>query len=325
MNRRRFLQAAVTTTYAGSTVSHSRAEDTKPKTSNGLPSHGKGLHERICLFTDLLDDFGYEYKEIASLLQQLKIAGPDLTVRPGGLVPPERVVEVLPKVAAIFRDHGQSIPMVSSSIVSATEAVARPTLITMGQLGIEYYKLGYFPYGDLEHWESRLEIVGKDLKGLMTLGAEAGIQAGFHNHAGSHVGGALWDLARLLEPLDPKWVGSYFDVAHATIEGGQHAWKLGFQRLASRITMIAIKDFVWEKTGNGWKTRWCPLGEGMVRWTEFFAMLAKQPFVGPVSLHIEYDPGGKTRAARLENCLAAAERDLNFLRKKLDEAYGTSH
>jgi sugar phosphate isomerase/epimerase len=84
--------------------------------------------------------------------------------------------------------------------------------------------------------------------------------------------------------------------------------------------MVAIKDFVWEKTRDEWRTRWVPLGEGMVRWKEFFAMLKKIPFDGPLSLHIEYDPGGSTRAARFENSLAAAQRDLAFLRRQLEAA-----
>jgi sugar phosphate isomerase/epimerase len=58
----------------------------------------------------------------------------------------------------------------------------------------------------------------------------------------------------------------------------------------------------------------------MVRWGEFFDLLAKIPFTGPISLHIEYDPGGTTNAARFENSLTAAERDLRFLRKHLPPA-----
>ena len=55
----------------------------------------------------------------------------------------------------------------------------------------------------------------------------------------------------------------------------------------------------------------------MVRWEEFFAMLRKIPFDGPISLHIEYDPGGATKSACFENSLAAAQRDLQFLQRQL--------
>lgn len=85
--------------------------------------------------------------------------------------------------------------------------------------------------------------------------------------------------------------------------------------------MVALKDYVWEKTSTGWRTRWCPLGEGMVDWTEFFRLLTRFPFAGPLSVHIEYNPGGSTRPERIDNSLAAAERDLKFLRRHLDLAF----
>jgi sugar phosphate isomerase/epimerase len=84
--------------------------------------------------------------------------------------------------------------------------------------------------------------------------------------------------------------------------------------------MVAIKDYVWEKTSKGWGTRWCPLGEGMVNWNEFFQALAHYPFPGPMSIHIEYDPGGSTRPERIDNSLAAAQRDITFVRRQLAEA-----
>jgi L-ribulose-5-phosphate 3-epimerase len=88
--------------------------------------------------------------------------------------------------------------------------------------------------------------------------------------------------------------------------------------------MVAIKDFFWEKTAKGWQQRNCPLGEGMVDWKEFFTALAKAGFHGPVSLHLEYEIPGATTAARQENTLAAAARDLAFLKEHLAKAYDAS-
>lgn len=281
------------------------------------------VQDRICLFTDHLDDFGYSYADVAKMIRPLKIAGPDLTVRAGGLVPPDRVAEELPKAAAAFRDEGLTIPMISTNLTSAKDPAAQPTLATMAKLGIRYYKLGYYHYHDLAKWEAELDTQRKDLAGLIELGRKENLHAGFHNHSGAAIGGALWDSWELLKPLDAAVVGFYFDPAHATIEGAKHAWKFNLQRISSRLTMVALKDYVWEKTSGGWQTRWCPLGEGMMNWTEFFRLLAKIPFHGPISLHIEYDPGGATRIQRIDNSLAAAERDLAFLRVHLDKAFGT--
>ena len=59
----------------------------------------------------------------------------------------------------------------------------------------------------------------------------------------------------------------------------------------------------------------------MVDWKTFFAMLAKAGFQGPVSVHLEYEITGATPAAKQENTLAAAARDLAFLKARLTEAY----
>jgi sugar phosphate isomerase/epimerase len=280
------------------------------------------LRERICLFTDHLDDHGFSYKEVAVHLKAVGVSGPDLTVRPGGLVAPERVTEELPKVAAALREQGLTLPMISTGITRASDPVARPTLAAMKKAGVGFYKLGYYPYADAARWKERLAAVRGDLEGLSKLNEEMGVQAGFHNRAGASVGGALWDSWEVLQPLDRRWIGFYFDPSHATIEGGNHGWKLNFLRVSERLKMVAIKDYVWEKVGGTWRTRWVPLGEGMVRWPEFCALLARASFDGPVSLHIEYEPGGATRAARLERSLEAAARDLKFLRRHLDAATG---
>jgi sugar phosphate isomerase/epimerase len=223
----------------------------------------------------------------------------------------------LPKAVAAFRDAGLSVPMLSTELTHAGSPNARPLISTIGQLGIRYFKLGYYHYHDLSQWEAELAAQRKQLAGLLDVCRDAGVQAGLHNHSGAGIGGAIWDAWEMLLPLDPQLVGFYFDAAHASIEGAKHTWKLNLERISPRLKMVALKDYVWEKTSDGWQTRWVPLGEGMVNWPEFFRELVKLPFAGPVSIHIEYDPGGKTRGERFDNSLAAAERDLAFVRKQL--------
>src|SRR5262245_56221294 len=102
MRRREFLRAGL---LGASTTVIGRGTFAVPA-SSAVP-----LAERIALFTDHLDDHGYSYAEVAKMIEPLKIAGPDLTVRGGGVVPPERAAEELPKAFAAFRDQGLSIPM----------------------------------------------------------------------------------------------------------------------------------------------------------------------------------------------------------------------
>lgn len=274
---------------------------------------------QVCLFTDHLA--GFAYKEVAVMLREIGVIGPDLTVRPGGLVNPQRVTVELPKAAAVFRDHGLTIPMITTAITSAKDPSSRAILSSASKLGIKFYKLGYYDYQDTAKWRESLAATRRDLEDLAALSRKLGIRAGFHNHSGS-LGGPLWDAWEIVDPLDAKSIGYYFDPAQAMIEGGKLGWRLGFRRSSERLTMVAIKDFIWEKSSSGWRTRWVPLGEGMVPWPEFFRMLREVRWPGPVTLHIEYDPGGKTKTERYDKALDAAARDFRFLKQQMKTAGG---
>jgi sugar phosphate isomerase/epimerase len=121
--------------------------------------------------------------------------------------------------------------------------------------------------------------------------------------------------------LDAATVGYYFDIRHAVVEGGDAGWRTAFDLAAPRLSMVALKDFFWEKSGGSWRQRNCPMGEGMVDWKQFFSMLAKARFHGPVSLHIEYEIAGDTPATQEKNTLTAAERDFAFVKARIAEAY----
>lgn len=274
---------------------------------------------RICLFTDHLH--GFECQEVAPMLEQLGISGPDLTVRPGGLVNPARVEEDLPKAAAAFKEHGMGIPMITTALTKADDLAARATFSAAARLGIRYYKPGYYKYTDMNAWRPARDAAHQQLAGLVRLASQAGLRTGLHVHSGPIIGGTVWDALELIQEIDPQWIGLYFDPAHATIEGGNNGWKYSFQRAADRIIMVSVKDFIWEKSKGRWQSTWVPLGQGMVRFPEFFRMLARISFSGPLSLLIDYDPGGATKTQRYDRALEAAARDVRFLKEQLKAAY----
>jgi sugar phosphate isomerase/epimerase len=270
---------------------------------------------RICIFTDHLA--GFTYQEVARMCAELRVAGPDLTVRRGGLVLPDRVAEDMPRAVQAMREHGISVPMITTEIISAEDPGAKAVLAAASKAGIRYYKLGYFRYADLNRWQETIAATREQLNKLAELNRKLDLRAGLHNHSGDTVGCAVWDGLEAMEGVDRERVGFFYDPSHATIEGGKTGWNLAFRRAASRLMMIAVKDFVWEKTDKGWRTRWVPLGQGMVNWSEFSILLRKAQWPGPLSLHIEYDPGGKTKTEKYDRALEAGSRDLQFLRKLL--------
>jgi sugar phosphate isomerase/epimerase len=274
-----------------------------------------GLSSRICLFTDHLAGFSYE--EVARMLKELGVTGPDLTVRRGGLVAPERVASELLKAHAAFSEQGLSIPMITTGITSASDPNAIAVLETAAKLKIRHYKLGYTSWGDLDRWRETIGATRAKLQELAKINRRLGLHAGMHNHSGDSVGCCVWDNMEILQGVDEGAFGFYFDPAQATIEGGKLGWNLAFRRIMPRLVMIAIKDFVWEKSDKGWRTRWVPLGQGMVNWDGAIPLIKTATFPGPVSLHIEYDPGGQSKSERYDRALEAAARDLRFLRARL--------
>lgn len=264
----------------------------------------------LCIFSKHMAQFNYD--ELGKNARQIGFEAIDLTVRPKGHVLPERAAEDLPRANDAIRSHGLSIAMVTTNILSANEPTTKPILQTAGHLKVPYWKIGYYKY-DLNDVEASVVKVQKATSELAALSKQYGVVAGFHNHSGDYVGSAVWDTRAIIHDLDPKWVGYYFDPAHATIEGGLAGWRIAQNIVAPRLKMVALKDFYWQKGSGGWKLQWCPMGEGMVDWPKVFAALAKAGFSGPLTLHVEYEPKDE---------LEAIARDFEFAKKQVAAAYG---
>ena len=309
MNRRHFIQLAA----GAATLASTHASGVQTQATAG-PGRFQGA---LCFFSKHLA--GMDCATMAKNLKAVGFAGVDLTVRSAGHVLPERAAEDMPKALAAIREAGLAVPMITTELLSASDPTARPILCTAGKLGIPFFKVGYYRYSFKDILQE-LEKAGGEFRQLVETAKQCGIQAGYHNHA-SYIGGPIWDMARIIEPLDPKWAGYYFDIRHAVAEGGGSGWRIATKMIAPRIKMIAVKDFFWAKGPKGWITQNCPLGEGMVDWKEFFRMLAAANFHGPVSLHQEYEPLGEGGSKNAANVLAAAKKDRDFLKARITEAY----
>lgn|ERR671925_300512 len=277
-----------------------------------------GYTGKLCLFSKPLP--GMDWRRLAQAAKSVGFGGIDLTVRQGGHVRPERAAEDLPKAVEAILEEGLSVPMITTELTSADDPAARPILSTAAKLSIPFFKPGYYQYR-MVNVRRELEEAAGQFRGLVSLSKECGIQAGYHNHE-EYLGAPVWDMASVIDTLDSKWVGFYFDPRHAVAEGGVGGWKIATNLVMPRLKMVAVKDFWWDKTETGWAARNCPLGEGMVDWKYFMNALAAGGFQGPISLHLEYDVAGETSAIKEKNILAALHHDLQFLRARLREGYG---
>jgi len=317
LNRRDAIKSVGAVIGAGALAGSVRAAEGQ-KDDSGKSQSARPV---LCLFSKPLHN--RSFKELPATLVESGIDAVDLTCRFKGHVLPERAADDLPAAVEMLRAAGVAVPMITTHILDADSSHAETIIKTAAGLGIRYAKLGYYPYGDLNKLHATLANVKARLREVVALCRQYGVQAGFHNHAGGTVGAALWDVWQLIEDLPADAIGSYFDVRHATVEGGQHGWRVGMHLLGPRIIMVAVKDFLWYKDAErGWRVRNVPLGEGMVRGEEAFRFFKKLNFTGPISLHMEYMAGGHHTPPvgsddDKEN-LASIRRDWAYLRDALD-------
>jgi sugar phosphate isomerase/epimerase len=287
-----------------------------------------------------------DWQQMAGTAKELGFDGLDVTVRAGGHVEPERVQDDLPKVAKIVRAAGLEIPMITAGIVDVDSPHAEAIIRTASEVGIPRYRWGWFSWSDnakipdlsnfhasiekpsglLINVPARLDQLKKRVAALAALNEKYKVCAMYHNHSGSMIGASVWDLWVLLKDFDPRWVSSNFDIGHATVEGGLGGWVNSTRLMAPFMRGIAIKDFHWGKNAKGeWEPLWCPLGEGMVNFPAYFAMIKEAKFSGPVQLHTEYPLGGvengaKTLTLDKSQILATIRKDLNTLKDWMKQA-----
>jgi sugar phosphate isomerase/epimerase len=161
--------------------------------------------------------------------------------------------------------------------------------------------------------EARLAQVQGEIAGLASMARGSAMAMCLRNVAGDNVGSAVWDTNLIIRGLDPQSVGYAFDPGSAAAAGGVDGGWLALRLALPRLKMVTLNDFNWTKdTGVAWKAVPCPLGEGMVDWSRFFATLARAKFTGPLSIEMAYRPAKEVEAIG---------RDLEFVRKQVAAAY----
>jgi sugar phosphate isomerase/epimerase len=263
-------------------------------------------------------------EDLARVAAEIGFDGIDITVRAGGHVLPERVAQDLPPLVKIIRAHGLEVPMITAEILDAETPHAETILRTMTELDIHRYRWGGFKYDAKTPLPDQLTALKPRVAKLAELNRKYQAGAMFHTHSGINlVGAPIWDLYILLKDFDPKLVGINYDIGHATIEGGFGGWIDSFRVCGPYLQGIAVKDCIFSKDDKGnWASHFVPIGQGMVKFRQFFDMVAAADFHGPLQLHFEYPLGGadngKTKLTiPQEQVTSAMKRDLQQVRQYL--------
>ena len=269
------------------------------ETETAAPNH------MFCAFVKFIQNL--PYRQLAETVADLGFDGIEATVREGGHVLPERVQDDLPKLVEALREHNLKIGVMASSVHHLNQPDTERVLRTASQLGIKRYRMKYFRYDLNRPVINQIDQIRAQVKDLVAMHRELGLQGIYQNHAGANVFGCtIWDLYQLVKDFAVKDLAVAFDIRHATVEGGL-AWPVHFNLTRPHLGSVFLKDFIWEKQASKWRVKNVPLGSGQVD-PAFALQLAKSGFAGPISIHVEYlhEAGVAANIAALKQDLATA-------------------
>lgn len=261
----------------------------------------------ICAFIKFLQKLNYE--QLADKIADIGFNGVEVTVREKeGYIHPADAAAELPKLQKALDNRNLKITILTTDILEADQAYARPLLETAASLEIPRYRMGFYRYDLKKPILPQLAALQPKIKALAELNRELGIAGMYQNHCGADFFSAtLWDLHSLIKDYPTSVMGCVFDIRHAAVEAGE-AWPQLFNLMQPHISAISVKDYVWKEQ----KSAHTPLGEGRVDYPKYLGMLRNSNFAGPISLHVEYLP-----QAGVDENLQALKTDLETLRKLL--------
>lgn len=256
-----------------------------------------------------------EYPELGDIVKQMGFDGVDLCVRPGGHVEPRLANVDLVRAFEVMSGNGLIVPVVTTAVTTPGDRTAVPVIALAGMSGAKAFRTGNWSYSGVPSLPQRLVEVQRDLATLSAIGRQYNIAAAIYNGVGDSVGASIWDVQRIIEPLDQQWTGYFFDIGNATAQGAAGGWETALRMVLPRVKAVSVQDFIWEKQNDRWQMTRCPLGEGMVDWTKFFQILAQANYAGSITVEVGY---------ATKQMPSALVRDLQFTKKQVAAAWGTA-
>ena len=215
--------------------------------------------------------------------------------------------------------------MATTAILDHTTPLAEKVIRALAGQNIRRYRWGGFRYREGVALPAQIDEFRARTRDLAALNRQYGVCAMYHTHSGvNEVGASFWDLYLILKDQDPNAVSVNYDIGHATVEGGFGGWIHSARLLLPISRGIAVKDFKWIRNAKGaWVPGWCPLGQGMVNFRQFFTMMRAANFTGPLQLHMEYpelggpNDGKTTFTIPKSDLVAQMRREITTLKSLL--------
>jgi MoaA/NifB/PqqE/SkfB family radical SAM enzyme len=141
------------------------------------------------------------------MLAEQGFDGADLTVRQKVRFCPKTCANDLPKAIKALQKAGVGCNMIVTEINNPDDPVSQNILKTMADLGIKYYRMGYFSFDPNKTIPKNLDEHKITFEKLEKLNRKYEVTGNYQNHSGTRVGGPVWDLYHLLKDCDPEFIG----------------------------------------------------------------------------------------------------------------------
>jgi sugar phosphate isomerase/epimerase len=248
-----------------------------------------------------------DVKGLIAFCKDAGLDGLDLAVRDGYPVNPGNMAKALPEAAKALAGEGLTVGIVTADtgLNDPGSKTAKGLFEAAGAAGVAAIKIGYFPYkGD---FDANFKDARTKLASFVKLAEEFKVKACVHTHSGNNIPNNCALMRMLLNDMDAHHVGAFVDTGHTAVNGGP--FRMEADMVRPYLSLVAIKDMLWEKGTKGWAYRVVPAGEGIVHWKEVGDALKECKFNGTISIHGEYET--KDQAERLQK----AKDELALLKK----------
>ncbi|WP_115992922.1 sugar phosphate isomerase/epimerase family protein [Cohnella lupini] len=164
-------------------------------------------------------------------------------------------------------------PYLQAGDLASTEEVLRAARY----MGASYIRLGVPGYDRTRSFDELFELARTYLKESEGLCKQYGVKGLIEIHHGT-LSASASGARRLVEGLDPEWIGVLFDPGNTVHEGFEN-YKMALELLGPYLAHVHVKNGGWSVKGTAedgsaiWHSEWAGLKDGMVPWKQVIADL----------------------------------------------------
>ncbi len=175
-------------------------------------------------------------------------------------------------------------PYLRAGDLASTEEV----LSAARYMGASFIRLGVPGYDRTKSFDELFELARTYLKEAEGLCKQYGVKGLIEIHHGT-LSASASGARRLVEGLDPNWIGILFDPGNTVHEGFEN-YKMALELLGPYLAHVHVKNAGWSVKGAAedgsaiWHSEWASLKDGMVPWKQVIADLVAVGYDGYIGV-----------------------------------------